>query len=196
MSDRILAIAVALLIPDAVSAAASTLNAQLSPTLKFDSSHLPHITVLQQFLGEGNVGRAQDTLATIAASLEPIPIRVTGIGAQPFDGTNVIYWEIERSEALIVLHNKVSAAFAPLACGGTGESFFGAEHQPVRASTVRYVADFRRTSSDENFAPHLTLGFGERNLRQDLLSFTATRVAVCHLGDLNACRRVLFERWI
>jgi 2'-5' RNA ligase len=190
MADRVIAVAVALLIPDGVRVAASELNAQLSPTLRFDSSHLPHITVLQQFLPEDHLSGAEAALARVVARFGPIPIQVTGLGTQPFDSTHVLYWEIERSQPLKVLHDRVWTALTPLTSSGDAGAFFGGK---VRPSTVKYVQDFARNGAGDRFDPHLTVGFGERDLQQAPFAFIANRVAICHLGDLNTCRRVLYE---
>jgi len=195
MPDPILAVGVAILVPTQVHSAASLLNEQLSPTLRFDSSHLPHITLLQQFMAGGKLSRAQAALERVATPLGPFPIHVTRMRAQRFDDdTHVVYWEIERSEPLTLLHNRVSAAFASLARAGNGESFFNEESRSIRASTIKYVEEFRRKYAGDNFEPHLTLGFGDRDLRQAPFSWTADRVAICHLGELNTCRRVLYEQ--
>ena len=188
-----LAIAVALLLPAEVSAVATRVNAELSPTLTFDDTHLPHLTVVQQFIEASKLDQAERILGTTVNGLQPIHINVQGIESEKFDSACVLYWAIESSAQLRGLHDRVSADLHPLACRGGRESFFLAT-QSIRDSTIAYVDNFRRQSSGDHFKPHITLGFGDVTLQRAPFSFTANRIAICQLGELNTCRRVLHER--
>jgi 2'-5' RNA ligase len=194
MVMKTIAIDVALLLPTDVEVAAANINAHLSRPLTFDETHLPHLTVVQQFVEVSKLERAVRILGTIAKGLQPIEINVRGIGVEKFDNTCVLYWVIESSLQLRTLHHRVSADFGSLACRGSRESFFSDEAQSIPDSTIDYVDNFCRQSSGSNFGPHITLGFGDVKLQQKPFTFTASRIAICHLGELNTCRRVLYEQ--
>lgn len=45
----------------------------------------------------------------------------------------------------------------------------------------------------EDFLPHITLGKGTLDAKAGETSFTASRLALCHLGNHCTCRKVLGE---
>jgi hypothetical protein len=57
-----------------------------------------------------------------------------------------------------------------------------------------YIQNFTQNSSYKNFNPHITIGDGifERKLKLQI-KFTASRLALCHLGNYCTCREILYE---
>jgi len=194
MSPNVTAIDVVLLLPAHVEATARDLNARLSGTLKFDATHLPHLTILQQFVPTRKLGEAEAIVGSIADGLRPLRLSVPGIVTEPFHETEVWYWPVEPSGALTALHDAVSSELTSLACEGAADAFYTDDGEVIRDSTVAYVSNFSRTSAGSNFHPHITLGLGHGESRRDSFAFDADHVAVCHLGNFNTCRKVLYER--
>jgi hypothetical protein len=71
--------------------------------------------------------------------------------------------------------------------------FYAEPGEAIRDSTMAYVKDFRERFGGAHFDPHVTLGFGESASRQEPFEFEANRLAICHVGNFNTCRRVLYE---
>jgi hypothetical protein len=193
ISSNSIAVAVVVLLPVDLDAAAAALNRQLAPMLRFDATHLPHLTVVQQFVEAARVVEAGDIIGTTAEQFDPFRIEIRGAVSLPFEDTLVWYWQAELSTQLAAVHARVSAALAPLACDGNRDAFAADDAGPVRDSTVTYVREFAARGAGARFDPHVTLGFGGTLPPQEPFSFTADRLALCQLGDLNTCRRVLRE---
>jgi 2'-5' RNA ligase len=191
-----IAINVALLLPDEVDAAAVALNRQLSERLRFDASHLPHITLVQQFIKSDNLNQAKRIVQKLVGRRRPLSLSVTGIESAPFEHTRVWYWPILPDVALAELHAATSAQFEPLRCDGDAASFFTDRGESIRTSTIAYVEEFHSRSSGDGFSPHITIGLGDTQLPQPPFSFSVDRIAICQLGDLNTCRAVVHEQRI
>jgi hypothetical protein len=96
---------------------------------------------------------------------------------------------IEHSSTLIDLHRRLMEALEPFErTGGTREAFVGGEARP---GDVAWVSGFRRASSYEAFAPHITLGHASTLPDVEPVTFDATTIAACHLGRFCTCQRVV-----
>ncbi|MCR4311593.1 MAG: hypothetical protein NUV54_03460 [Candidatus Taylorbacteria bacterium] len=75
----------------------------------------------------------------------------------------------------------------------TEDMFF---NPPIRPGSVEWVRDYLKKHTNVNgFHPHITISVGgEPNVGlQFPISFTASRLALCHLGNGNTCRKILAE---
>lgn len=59
--------------------------------------------------------------------------------------------------------------------------------------TLYWIRNYAKKSSFENFKPHITLGFGELKDIETPINFTASTIAICHLGNYCTCRKILFS---
>ncbi len=66
-------------------------------------------------------------------------------------------------------------------------------------STLLWIKHYPEKSSFENFFPHITIGYGEiddysfgsRKAGSLPMRFTASKLALCHLGNHCTCRKIL-----
>lgn len=189
---RSLALDVALLLPTPVAALAVSLNRQLPPSeskgLVLDDTHLPHITLTQQFVRADRLEAALDLVDTIiTGSHLPMQLEITG-GAK---GASSVWMGIRRTPPLTALHRSLMDALAPFEVTGEADAFVDGD---ARASDVRWVAGYRVSASHARFTPHVTLGHASQPPRVEPFTFDATTVAACHLGRFCSCRTVL-RRW-
>lgn len=202
LDDDLLAIDIALLLPEAANERALAANAMLlaarpegSQVLLFDSTHLPHITLVQMFVRSTSlpalIGRIDPVIESIWSSLQPLVLRVTGVGSS----TTAAHFAIESNAALQSLHEALMDAVRPFEEAGGGAEAFYSDGEPARDGDVAWVAHFRTRSSYGNFSPHITLGIGPPPEFREPVQFTAERVALCRLGRYCTCRMVLRE-WV
>jgi len=190
--SELLALDVALLPPPDVASRAIALSAALpeseSQGLRLDEGHLPHITLTQMFTRAEELDAVLDRVDDVVREFGPMPLRVVGGGG----GTHAVWMEIDRSAALVQLHERLMEALRGLERpdGGTG-AFFDAD---ARLRDVLWVAGYRMKSSLHHFTPHITLGHAAEPPRIEPFSFEADTVAACHLGRFCTCRHVL-RRW-
>ncbi|MBI2070604.1 MAG: 2'-5' RNA ligase family protein [Elusimicrobia bacterium] len=192
--ERLLAVDAALIPPLSICRLAGEINetllAEEPDGFRFDQTHIPHITLLQQF---------------IRASCLPDATRALD---QSIGGFRAMALEIRRSERisttahLVVepnadlrrLHESVVEALAPWAeTAGGEEAFLTDGDERPRAADVQWVTHFREQSSSRHFQPHITLGVGAAPVLQEAVSFTADRMALCHLGRYCTCRGIFWE---
>jgi 2'-5' RNA ligase len=183
------AIDIAILVPPEVSQRAVALSAALpsreSQGLRLDSDRLPHITLTQHFVPTDSVERLIEQVDRVVGSLEPLRLRVTG-GAK---GDNSVWMAVERTPALVGLHERLLDETEPFESGGGDSSAF--VDGDARHRDVRWVHAFRRESSVARFTPHITLGHASEPPVVEPMDFVATTIAVCHLGCFCTCRRVI-----
>jgi 2'-5' RNA ligase len=193
------AVDIAILPPPEVSERAIALSAALpvheSQGLLLGADRLPHITLTQQFVPltalELFIERVQELMAR-----EPLPLRVTGGGK----GSNSVWMSIERAAPLVRLHEQLLQATQALEVTSGDASAFLEDACPFEAPVaqrrardrdVRWVREFRRESSFDRFTPHITLGHASDPPFVEPMDFTATTIAVCHLGRFCTCRRII-----
>ena len=64
---------------------------------------------------------------------------------------------------------------------------------PVNEIPLFWVKGFAETSVRENYKPHITLGVGEPKQAVSPVQFTASKLALCHLGNHCTCRDLLWS---
>jgi 2'-5' RNA ligase len=189
----LLAVDVALLLPDEVRARAEALNRALwlarPDTLRLDERHIPHVTLVQQFVRYDNLAALAVRIETVLRGRAPLPLSVSGAGSS---GDSVVLL-IEPTPALRGLHEELIEACAGLEeRDGDENAFYGAD-EPARPRDVAWVRHYRTDAAYDRFVPHITLGHGELPEPIAPFAFTADRVALCHLGRFCSCRVVLRE---
>jgi hypothetical protein len=193
MSSDLIAIDVALLLPDEANARAEAVNAKLyEPSeegFQFDDTHLPHLTLVQQFCTQTHLPLIHDAVNAVLNGRRSLVLRVSGIKAL----TTSVQFAVEPTLELQQLHEDLMDALAPLAEPSGDENAFVHQDEPPRLRDVEWVTNFRAQASFENYSPHITLGKGERPETVEPFSFTANRLAVCRLGRFCTCRVVLRE---
>jgi len=193
-SPSVIAIDVAILVPDQVAEPARTINRALAAgrtdALRLDSTHLPHITLAQQFVERvrfDELWRALDGLLRHAPAL---PLRVAGVTFE--HGT--VQFAIDPAADLLRLHDAVIQALEPFEAPGGGPDAFQADGETIRPRDVAWVRNFRSQASCARFRPHVTLGHADRAPDAVPIDFVAKVAAACHLGRFCTCRTVL-RQW-
>jgi 2'-5' RNA ligase len=187
----LIAIDIAILPPADISKHAIALSAALpageSQGLVLGADHLPHITLTQQFVPVEQLDALIARIDRVLRDFEPLLLRITGGGR----GSNSVWMSIERTSALIQLHERLLQAAEPFeVASGDASAFLD---QDGRERDVRWVQEFRRESSFDRFTPHITLGHASTLPAVEPMDFLAARIAVCHLGRFCACRRIIHE---
>lgn len=185
----LMAVDVAILPPDDVSARARAVSAALPGDpdgFRLDAEHLPHVTLLQAFVREDELETVLERVDTALRGRGALRLRVTGGGKS---GGSSVWMAIERSPELDALHESLMHELVGLERpGGTPAAFAGGD---ARVGDVLWVTSYRLKSSFGAFTPHITLGHAAEPPSIEPFSFTADTVAACHLGRFCTCRRVI-----
>jgi 2'-5' RNA ligase len=187
----IIALDVAILPPPGVTTRAIEISASLpveeSQGLRLDESHLPHITLTQMFARANELDEVFARVDAVVRTCKPMPLRIAGGG----QGTNSVWMEIDKTPALMQLHEELMEALRGLERpdGGVGAFF----DEDARLRDGLWVAGYRLKSSFHHYTPHITLGHGSEPPAIEPSGFEADTIAVCHLGKFCTCRKVLRE---
>jgi len=193
MQAGVLAVDVALLLPEPAEARAVAFNRALFESdpsgFLFDETHLPHLTLVQQGVRAAELQRAIRAIEAVALATRAGELEVAGI-ALPRHTSHLV---IASAAWLTALHEALLDALGPFSADLSLESFVdGAE--PAREADLEWASSYRIAASRERFNPHVTLGVGGRPDPGVRFRFTPERLALCQLGRYCTCRRLL-EAW-
>jgi len=196
-----IAIDVVLLPSQAMAETAIKANRQLPPRagdrIILDKENcLPHISLAMGCIEKKDIGEINRILQEIAGRCALGSLKVVGIHVGTNSaGEKVSAFQIERTKALQSLHEEVMQRLmpylshdVPAAQGPVGDMVLG---PTVCESTLRWIRDYPEKSSFERFFPHITIGYGELGHFSFPVEFTASKLALCHLGNHCTCRKIL-----
>lgn len=193
MSNR-LAIDVVLLPTDEVMDIAIDLNKKFGPVFELNKNDcLPHITLFQFIVEKSNFEELKERLLKIASAFEPINLAGrTDVHAGAFLGVNQTSdFKFDNKGSIRKLHFQIITNLQELVTfDARGEDFFD---KNVRQRSLDWVKNFIENAAFEKYSPHITLGTKTPVNPPVDIEFNASRLAICHLGDYNTCREVLFE---
>lgn len=180
---------IVLLLPDEVRQEAIRINQKLDTgEINFTEKDVhPHISLLMGCLEEKDRVRVESLLEEVAKGKGPISLQIKRIVNK-----GSVSFEIEKTAPLQDLHERLIAKLKPhLSYDASAEMFYKPEE--VKENAVDYVSNFLDQASYQEFWPHITLGYGDYPELATDLSFTASRLALGHLGKHCTCRDILKE---
>ena len=190
------AIDIALLLPDALAQSLTALNHTLRAPpdgFHFDSTYLPHLTLVQQFVRRHDLEAIAGAVDEVVAHQAPLALTTTHISCARVSST----LGVELTGELATLHHRLMECLDPFWAEAdrddAADAFWTDGHGP-RSADIEWVATFRQQSALQRFDPHITIGAGALAARVAPTSFVATQLAMCQLGRFCTCRRVL-QAW-
>jgi 2'-5' RNA ligase len=184
------AIDVVLLPDDAMTDRAIEANTELvqkfgSEIILTKDSCMPHISLAMGCIDESDVPAVADVLDTIAKTNQLTKLKVIGVRTS---GDTPVF-EVQKTKELQSLHEMVLKEVGPyLTSDVTNDMIYGGR---AAESTLQWIRDYPEKSSFERFFPHITIGYGEMENIPSPVEFTASPLALCHLGNRCTCRDVL-----
>jgi hypothetical protein len=152
---------------------------------------LPHISLAMGCIDEGDISSIEKVLQTIAKENPLGKLRVIGILTRTHStGERVSVFEVENTSQLQSLHEIVLEKIGPyFSKDVTSDMIYGGEE--VAETTLRWIKNYREKASFAEFSPDITIGYGEAENLLFPIEFTASKLALCHLGNHCTCRKVL-----
>ena len=152
---------------------------------------LPHISLAMGCIDEEDIASVERILRSIAkecllSDLTISGVRNTGNSA----GEKVSAFEVVETKELQLLHETVMERLSPYLSSDVTSDMVCAEGE-VEESTLLWIKNYRGKSSFGKFFPHITIGYGELSNHSFAMKFTASRLALCHLGEHCTCRDIL-----
>lgn len=190
----LLAVDVAVLLPEPLLQPVLRLNAELLPPpdgFRFDDTHLPHVTLAQLFVAEVQLPAVVHETAAALRGATPLRLAPTGLSR----GRTASTVRLEPTGALISLHARLMDRLQQFECDEEGDAtaFLSTGGLPARDADVDWVLRFRADAAYDRFDPHVTVGVGALHEPGPLPAADGARVALCQLGRFCTCRRILAE---
>ena len=152
---------------------------------------LPHISLAMGCMDERDITNIEKILKIIAEKYNPGQLSVLGINI----GTNslsekVSAFVVKKTEKLLSLHEEVMRRMEPyLSQDVTAEMVLS---PPMAGeSTLLWIKNYPEKSAFENFFPHITIGYGQVDAFSFTAEFTASKLALFHMGNHCTCRKIL-----
>ena len=154
-------------------------------------SCLPHISLAMGCIDERDIKPIERVLRQVAEESPLGDLTVVGIHTSiNARGETVSAFEIEKTKELQALHEKVMKKLTPyFSYDVTDEMIYGSEQ--VAESALLWIKNYAQKASFANFFPHITIGYGEIESGSHVMSFAASKLALCHLGNHCTCRKIL-----
>lgn len=183
--------------PEPVADLAISLNKKFcnDSIILLDKDHcIPHISLFMGCIRHDRLGEATTLLKKIALTHRAMRLEMSNISTVDTNAGVVMALDVDANEGLRKLHESLFEAFVPLITrdATTSDMFDGSQ---INVSTLNWINNFVEESCVENFWPHITIGYLRDKEISDIepISFTASRIAICHLGNYCTCRRILAE---
>ena len=154
-------------------------------------SCLPHISLAMGCMDEQDIPDIKKILHIIAGKYDPGQLNIAGISI----GTNALgekvsSFKVDKTEKLLSLHEEVIRRMTPyFSYDVTAEMVLSPP--PAGESTLLWIKNYPEKSAFFNFFPHITIGYGQLDEFPFTAEFTASKLALCHLGNHCTCRKVL-----
>lgn len=152
---------------------------------------LAHISLAMGCINEMDVAAIERVLTIIAERCSVGRLKITGIQTSiNAKGQIVSVFEVEKTTELQSLHEEIMGKMAPYFSHEVTEDMTYGDEQ-VAETTLLWIKNYAEKASFASFFPHITIGYGEAEDRAFPIEFSASKLALCHLGNHCTCRNIL-----
>lgn len=153
----------------------------------------PHISLAMGTIKRGDLNRVKKILTEILENKRPLKLEFTGIYyATKSDGSKSYAFKVKNNPYLRKIHEEIMDQLLPFfSYDATVKELYHQENE--KTEPPGHVNKYRDKSSFKNFDPHLTLRCKEAKFNEFPLNFTASTIAICHVGTETTCRKILFQ---
>ena len=165
-----------------------------------DTTHHPHVSMLQQFVRTEDLDKVFAAANAILAKEEPTTWTLKAfkyyyIPAPPIGLAGIV---VEPTEDLHRLQDALVKAVEPYVVKtGTPAAFFSDDGgRDIQQSLISYVENFVRDAAGKQFNPHVTIGVGTEKYLNEMLgepfpsfTFSPAGASVYQLGAFGTARK-------
>jgi len=155
---------------------------------------LPHISLCMGCIDENILPEIKYVLDEIAPGFSPFHLQAIHMPTEKTpSGKKVSVLQIKNLDKLQKLHETVMNKFWKYLSYDVEVSMLFNPPE-VEEETLYWIRNYAHHYHDPSlFDPHITVGFGETDQFELPIRFTASRLAVCQLGNYCTCRKVLLS---
>jgi 2'-5' RNA ligase len=171
---------------------------------KLDSSHHPHITIVQRFVKTADLKEVYDATNLVFIEEKPAKWELKATKFNYFKDKNretgLECILVEATPDLLRLQQKLLDAIAPFTVATATAAAFETtpDHPEINESTIHFVTHFLQTSTGKNYSPHISTGAGRVDFLEQVLAkpfnavlFSPARICIYQLGNYGTARKEL-----
>jgi 2'-5' RNA ligase len=149
---------------------------------------LPHISLLMGCVAEDDFAQVSQLLNDIASKYAAFHLQIAEVEQE---GSSTVL-NVQHHPRLQELHETIMRELTPyLSYDAVAEMLYNPPE--VGLTSLEYINHFRSNASVENYSPHITVGSGPYQAHHLPIPFTASTLAICHLGNYCTCRKILHQ---
>lgn len=149
---------------------------------------LPHISLAMGCVDEEDLLMIIEKIRKISSEIFPLELTFTKVNVTD-EGVSDL--SIEKTSGIQELHEKIMRSLEPYLKDATTEALY--PNPSPSETTVKWIMNYKDNTSFSNFYPHLTIGYGELRNIESPITFSAEKIAICHLGRYCTCRKILWS---
>ena len=152
---------------------------------------LPHISLAMGCVEDNDIEKIVPVLRDITKACFPKQLKAVGvyIGTDK-SGEKLSLYHIEKTQELQLLHEQVMSKLSPYLSSDVKADML-LTPPLIEPNTLLWIKSYRTQASFEKFLPHITIGFGEVSALDFPVDCAPLKLAICHLGNHCACRKIL-----
>jgi 2'-5' RNA ligase len=167
-----------------------------------DTSHQPHISVLQRYVKTADLDKVDDATSKVLAGEKPATWKLKAYKYYyiPWKDVGLAGIVIEPTDDLTRFQQKLVDAVAQFTVErGTASAFVTTKEDPeINQPTMDYVANFVPNGTGRKFNPHVTIGLASQDYLKKMLdekfeafTFSPVKASVYHLGNFGTAQKLL-----
>lgn len=191
-----IAIDVALLLPDRINNICIGINrkagADAFSDLSKNNNH-PHITLAMGVIDESDLPEVQTKLEYISKQFSSLKLEITGIYFEITPESKKSYgFVVELTNELKRLHWEIMKELLPIFSYGVDKKMFFLDSDENFNEVSKYWVDNygKKHLDPNNYYPHISLKCKKASYDGLPIKFSASRLAVCQLGNYCTCRKI------
>lgn len=153
---------------------------------------VPHLTLSMGVIESADEAAITQVLEALATKYRGLELNFASIFDAGFTTNSACGLGIEKTDDLMNLHHDSVALMRPYLEDYYQPDIFADHEQGLGESCMAWVKRFYTECIEENFDPHITIGFGDL-AEIETMSFKAGHLALYQLGDYCSCRSLIGE---
>lgn len=195
-----IAVDVALLLPEKVNKICIDINKAPEADAFFrlnEKDSFPHITLAMGVIDEKDLPKANEILEEIANVFSLIDLEVYELDyttMPPPENKKSYQFKLNLTEEIKNLYVIIMEKLRPLFSYDVDLEMFYKDDENLHEVSKFWVSKFKENQKRFNdYQPHISLKCANAKFDDLPIKFTASKLALCHLGDYCTCRKILFS---
>jgi len=155
----------------------------------------PHISIAMGTIKQENLDEIKIILDNLLKNQKPLSVELVELYyAVGSDGSKTYGLKMKKTKEIQNIHEKLMRSLVPyFSYDATIEDLYKKENDEEKTNHPDHINKYLNHSF-ENFDPHLTLRCKEVETAELPIIFTASTIAICHVGTRTTCRKILFQK--